>query len=151
MPQGDRLRAAAVSAVAVVLALSLASAASPNAGSTSFYLGKRLEGNLESKMALHGRWWTADCAYDTPGDVVMASTRDWINAFLWDGHRNGFARRVRPGRWAIYLTFRPKRPYALAIQRSANRWDVARRGRVIGHTVGPDGAAAAAALLTVCA
>jgi hypothetical protein len=135
-----------------VLALSLASAASPNAGSTSLYLGKRFEGNLEPKMALRGgRWWTAGCAYETAGDVVMASTRDWINTFLWDGHRIGFARRVGAGRWAIYLTFRPKRLYALAIQRSASRWDVAQRGRLIGHTVGPDGAAAAAALLTVCA
>jgi hypothetical protein len=140
-----------VSAVAMVLGLSLASAAGTNADSTSFYLGKRFEGNLEPKMALHGRWWTADCAYDTAGDVVMALTQDWINTFLWDGQRIGFARRVGPGRWAIYFTFRPKRLYALAIQRSASRWDVAQRGHVIGHTVGRDGAAAATALLTVCA
>jgi hypothetical protein len=122
-----------------------------SAGSTDMYSGKRLVGKLPPhRVCGRDLCWSAECLYETSGDVVMAPKRNWINVVLWDGRRDGFGRRVRTGRWAIYTIYHPQEVFALAVQRGANRWDVVQGRRVIGYTEGPDGPAAAAALLLLC-
>jgi hypothetical protein len=113
---------------------------------THMYIGKSLVGELSEGS---GRLWSpvGDRCYSN-GMVVMGKGRNWIYVNYMDGHHAGYSRRLNAGRWAIYRT--RTRVEGTAVRRSATRWDVLQNVRLFGHTVGPDGEAATAALLLLC-
>jgi len=97
--------------------------------------------------------WDASCEgspFVTRGRSARERAR--INVHHWDGHVDGYALLETSGRWRIRPMFYGDRPKVawLAVRRSATRWDVLRGGRKIGSTIGPDGPAAAAALVIGC-
>jgi hypothetical protein len=108
--------------------------------------------------------WSVECvaaegAFLTRGRSPSQRTR--INVHFWDGVVGGYSRLQTAGRWIIYrvrYSGSPPKLVGFAVRRSSTRWDVVARTssfgwimqRQVGHTMGPDGPAAATALLTVC-
>lgn len=144
-------------AVAVLLLVTFVSEGSalPKAP-TYMYVGnsRHEHGTLEGLSVLNGGaldWGVSgNCDYSS-GYVEMSRSRNWINVHFMDDSRAGFSRRVTSGRWAVYGLYGGRHLLGVAVQRSATRWDVLKKGRLYGHTEGPWGAPAAAALLVYCA
>jgi hypothetical protein len=113
------------------------------------YFGTHLTGSIDGQA---GTWFIECDAYS--GGVITHGPRhrERINVHYMDGQLAGYSRVQPSGRWAIYTTDGSPRPLAgFAVRRTATRWDVMRGQRRVGHTIGPDGAEAATALLTICA
>jgi hypothetical protein len=144
-----------VAEVLVLVAFVSEGSAIPRAP-TYMYVGnsQHEHGTLEglSVQSGGGLDWgvNGNCDYDS-GYVTMSRSRNWINVHYMDESRAGFSRRLSSDRWAIYSLFRGRHLLGVAVQRSATRWDVLKTGRRYGHTEGPWGAPAAAALLVYCA
>jgi hypothetical protein len=129
--------------------------ASAGHASTKAYLG---ESKTMAAMVSPQRSgvWSLDCDY--VGGFVDASPRHRIiHAHFMDEHIGGLA-RIRSGNtWAVYELVNdlepppfPRKLVGFVVQRTPTRWDIVRKGRKIGYTVGPDGPEVATALLTVC-
>ncbi len=102
-------------------------------------------------------WQLDNCAGYEGGSVALGRRHRAITVHYNDGIVPGFALIQHDGSWAIYEwpggSFYPgntARLVGLAVRRGPTRWDIVRRGRKIGHTVGPDGPEAATAALTIC-
>ena len=80
--------------------------------------------------------------------VVTNHQGTWLNVNAATSGLLGFARRSASGRWAVFTA--PRRPVGSAQRRTARIWDVFKGSRRAGHTGGPSGPAAAAALLVAC-
>ena len=143
------MKASSLPLVAVVAAMTAVSpvAASSEHAATYMYQGRTMVGSIAPEGPV---FWTIDCSYS--GGVVYTGLRhrERLNVEYMDGSLAGYSRIQRDGRWAIYIGGSPRRLVGIAVRRSSTRWDVMRRQRVVGHTVGPDGPAAATALFTIC-
>jgi len=145
-----RLRALGVLAVCAALAtVAIGTLAARSLGEATYlHVGQRSIGEIDPQP---GGGWVISCeAYD--GAYIMPGRNSRIDVYDAHGSHWGYARRERAGRWAINVVFPKQRnPAGTAIRRTSKRWDVRRRrdGNV-GHTEGPAGPAAAAALLIVC-
>jgi hypothetical protein len=96
-----------------------------------------------------------ECNCCDMGPVVKINGRGtWIvaNSGTGMGGQYGFARLLRPGRWAIYDTEPVRVLTGFAVRRGPHRWDVFKRPspRLFGYTLGPEGPQAATALLLIC-
>ena len=134
----------------------LALAAGTRNPPTEMYSGSTHVGRITPTQIgrYRARVWDIDCDAEsqflTRGRSARERTR--INLHHWDGVVDGYARFVR-GRWLIYRLVYLGEPFALAgsaVHRSPWHWDVFRGGQRMGRTLGPDGPAAATALVLVC-
>jgi len=130
-------------------------AAASTKGPTAMYRGTVKIGEITPGQT--GQYvaetWGVSCdgsAFVTRGRSARERTR--INVHHWDGVVDGYALLQTSGRWRIRWRFYGDRPKVawFAVRRSATRWDVLRGERKIGYTIGPDGPAAAAALIIGC-
>jgi hypothetical protein len=127
-------------------------AATPTKGPTEMYRGtKKIAQLIPAQIGQHrAETWNVDCEgspFVTRGRSARERRR--INVHHWDGAVDGYALRQTSGRWRIYYWYPPKVAW-FAVRRSATRWDVLRGQRKIGYTIGPDGPAAASALVIAC-
>jgi hypothetical protein len=129
----------------------------PSHRTTYMYVGnqKKSSGTLAwgENQPGHGVLaWIIDgnCGYEN-GWAEMNPARTYVNIHEMDGSRPGFSRKVNAKQWAIYSLYPKRRLTGVAVQRSVSRWDVLRGGRSYGHTEGPWGPPAAAALVLLCA
>ena len=103
-----------------------------------------------------GHWVVVDCIGYSGAEVVLGPRRRAITVHYIDGTVAGFALVQRDGRWAIYRgSHGPGKLIGFAVRQAVYRWNVLqgdRKGglRMVGHTVGPDGPAAATLLVTIC-
>jgi hypothetical protein len=140
---------AAVIVVGTMSALGAPAATSARAP-TQMYLGRASVAAIQPEGR---RAWHVDCAA-VDGEEVFTGARHravWVRH--WDGYLDGYALLRGTGRWAIFRYATATRRLTVvgfAMRWSSTRWDVLRGRRTIGHTMGPDGPEAAAALLTVC-
>jgi hypothetical protein len=166
MPPVDRANVGAVFrmrvlalAVAILTAMTVAlvslAAARAARPPTTAYIGKTSAATITPVTPL--TWQLENCAGYEGGSVRLGRRHRAITVHYNDGAVPGFALIQRDGSWAIYEWrgggFYPgntARLVGLAVQRELTRWDIVRRGRKIGHTVGPDGPEAATAALTIC-
>ena len=147
------LFALATIALVAGLAASAAHAAPPDADTAMYEGGKRIgwlnTGEFADPLAL-----SVSCEGGTGyngGSVVINPRRTWIYVNLVSDRHAGFARLVKPGRWAIYFVGKGRSYVGFAKQRTTLRWNVYdRRSRRVGYTLGPDGPQAAAVLMTLC-
>jgi hypothetical protein len=126
-----------------------ARAATSVGASTQMYLGRVHVGEIQREGR---RAWHVDCANGPDGDEVFPGARHraiWVRH--WDGYLDGYARLQSTGRWAIHrVQSGQTTAVGFAVRRSSTRWDTLRGHRTVGHTIGPDGPEAAAALLSIC-
>jgi hypothetical protein len=144
--------------VAIVTAMtgSVVSFGSAAGRSTTAYVDKT--GRATTIMPLTPLTWSLeDCWGYEGGSVRLGRRHRAITTHYNDGIVPGFALIQHDGSWAIYEwpggSFYPgqkARLVGVAVQRGPTRWDIVRRGRRVGHTVGPDGPEAATAALTIC-
>jgi hypothetical protein len=127
-------------AIAIVMGAGTVTASSERA-STNMYLGQKLIGSID-------RAWLISCDYEG-GYVTRGRLSRRMNVHFFDGMLAGYSHLETNGRWTIYK-LNPFKLAGVAARKSATRWDISRGRRKIGHTVGPDGPAAATALLTIC-
>jgi hypothetical protein len=121
---------------------------------TYIFRGAKQMGNV-SAVKPH-TYWIIDCAAYDGASVALRSARIEIDSILLDEW--GYGTRVRNGEWVFYRFFSQVagsrgvgKKLGVATRRSATRWDVQRgKNKSYGHTSGPDGPEAAAALLVVC-
>jgi hypothetical protein len=136
--------------LAICTAAAIVGATTTPAGSldnvTYMHAGHKSIGELDPQP---GGGWVIYCdAYD--GAYITPGRSSKIDVYTALGSHWGYARRERDGRWAIYVLLPQQRNLGTAIRRTSKRWDVRRRRGYFGYTQGPDGPAAAAALLIVC-
>jgi hypothetical protein len=114
---------------------------------TSFYNGPRLIGFVES---FDPGMFTIECPYYGAAVVFVNKARTWMTSHWAPGDMAGHAARMGSNLWAIYVqtNVTPARLTGYAAKRHSSTWSVVRAGRVYGHTRGPDGPAAALAMLT---
>jgi hypothetical protein len=121
-------------------------AATSARSNTQMYRGHTYVGDIEAQSARH---WTIDCEAVTGDEVFMGARRRALWVRHWNGSLDAYAVMQDSGRWAIrYAGTRSE--VAFALRRSSTRWDILQGRRTLGHTIGPDGPAAAAALLSAC-
>jgi hypothetical protein len=141
---------------AATMALPGAAAAGSASGSTHMYLGLKDIGMIVPNGGLGGsQGWDINCAANADGLFLTRGrsglNRKRINVHMWDGAVTAYARAQTATRWAIYRwiynTDDRHKILGFAVRRSATRWDVIRRQRKVGYTIGPDGPPAATALL----
>jgi hypothetical protein len=130
-------------------------AAASTKGPTAMYQGTTKVGVITPAQIgqYRAETWDASCEgspFVTRGRSARERTR--INVHHWDGAVDGYALLQTSGRWRIRWTFYGGRPKVawFAVRRSTTRWDILRGERKIGYTIGPDGPAAAAALVIGC-
>jgi hypothetical protein len=113
---------------------------SSDKGDTVMYLGSTNKGVVTADLFIACDYGSASFTANKAGT--------WINIHWMDGAVAGHARRERPTRWLIYANDPSKKGPTLvgsAQRRTSMRWDVLRGRRLVGHTQGPNGPAAALA------
>lgn len=146
------LRGSFSGVVVLISALVLASAglggASAERRITSMFLGTQNVGAIEFSQ---DGTWSLDCDNYSGGYITRGPRhRERINVHYMDGMVGGYSRLQPNGRFLIYAAASGRVLAGTAIRRTASRWDIMRRHRRVGHTVGRDGAEAATALVTIC-
>jgi hypothetical protein len=115
-------------------------------GRTYMYLGRKRVGFIEPSCCwLRGTLYRVSCPqrYDG-GSVRLRGRRIEVRSALESLMTRG--RQINARRWA--LSAGPV--VAVAVRRTASRWDLRRGKRIVGHTRGPAGPEAAAALVSPC-
>jgi hypothetical protein len=122
-------------------------AASSNANTYMYENGRRVGYVWPASPAF---WGIEECGGYTGGSVQATRRRLTVYTALADVL--GSANFQRAGRWRIVgESFGGGEVDGLAIHKlNSVRWDVWNHGRKVGYTIGPNGPAAAAALLLLC-
>jgi hypothetical protein len=145
-----RVRGAILLAIPLALAAAAPSAATSERATTSMFLGNHKTGVISFDGP--GRW-NLDCSGYDGGYISRGPLhRERINVHYNDGVVGGYSRLQPNGSFLIYTRYLDRGPrlVGVAVRRSAIRWDITLKQRRIGHTIGPDGAEAATALVTIC-
>jgi hypothetical protein len=155
------LTAPIVVVMAASVALAGVSVQGATRGPTVMYRASEKIGSIEpTRIRAYPRAEVWDIACPDGESQVLTRGRNGrqrarINLHHWDGGVDGYAQNTASGRWLIYRWYgnpaSPPVPLGSAVRESPWRWDVFRAKRKIGRTVGPDGPAAATALVMVCA
>jgi hypothetical protein len=139
--------------VAAVVAAGMlaASAAGANAaGPTYMFIGQKNVGHIETipryRADLPDRY-SVDCDAYEGVEVSRRKQRVEVRSALFD--LMAYGHQVSATRWTLFSTG-VNSLRATAIRRTVSRWDLWRGKRKLGHTVGPNGLEAAAALLSPC-
>ena len=140
------MRRAAMFMVAVVAFAACAAAASGASPYTNMYVGNKLVAYFDPEF---GQEWNEGDQFSCyEGGYAIVNRQHTRMVFQGpQGVRYGYARRVKPGQWAVYSY---GKLVGSTMQQSSLRWDVFRGNRLVGHTRGPDGREASAALLVYC-
>src|SRR4051812_38023494 len=128
------------------VAASTAGGATDDPGMTYIFRGAKRIGDVW--VSVPHKYWDIECAAYDGATIALRPGRIEVDSALLD--EEGYGKRVRDGQWVFYgsSTKGVGTWLGVANRRSASRWDVQRgRNKTYGHTSGPDGAEAAAALL----
>ncbi len=152
--QVTRCRKGAVAAVVIAGTVAASAVAANSAGPTYMFIGQKNigyimpEAPIPERPDLPSRFYVYCDAYEG-AEVRRRKQRVEVRSALFD--LMAYGHQISANRWTL---FRHREgspsPRATAIRRTPNRWDLWRGKRKLGHTVGPDGLEAAAALLSPC-
>jgi hypothetical protein len=118
------------------------------------YWGSKRIGTVNPGEFANPRFLAINCEAYSGGGVVINRQGTWVVAFSAMNYNFGYARLLGPGKWPVYAAevvgSSHSRLVGYAERRTLLQWDVIKGYRRVGHTVGPDGPQAVAALLLVC-
>lgn len=117
--------------------------------STVMYWGNTRIGTVDPGEYSNPRDLAISCDAYSGGGVETNRQGTSLVAFSEMNYNFGFGRLLRPGRWS-FRSAKGRLLVGYAQRRTPLRWDVLKGTHRVGHTVGPDGPQAAAALLLVC-
>ncbi len=137
------MRRTVVLMVAVVALAAVVAVALGASGETYGYVGNK------RVSAYDGQVWGESFCYEG-GGVTINRQHTWMEFSGTTNIRWGYARREKPGQWAVYRVVTGRKLVGSTKQRSSSRWDLVRGNRLVGHTKGPDGREASAAFLVFC-
>lgn len=140
------MRSTAVLTVAVVVFAACAVVALGASGDTYVYSGNKRVLVYDGLQ----EWPTGSSSCYEGGEVKINRQQTWMEFTGTTFLRWGYARREKPGQWAVYSVEAGRKLEGTTKQRSSARWDVFRGDRLVGHTKGPDGREASAAFLVFC-
>jgi hypothetical protein len=116
---------------------------------TVMYWGNHRIGTVDPGVFANPLILAISCPLYSGGGVEINRQRTWMVVFSAMNYNFGTARLLRAGKWSVYSA-EHRALVGYAERRTPLRWDVVKGSRKVGHTVGPDGPQAAAALLLVC-